>query len=71
MVATLPDMAKKKTTSVRIEEELARRAAIIAAALGMSTPDYLNERLRVVLEKEFVKIARGLMEEAEEERGEA
>lgn len=52
-------MAKKKaapTESIRLDADLVQKARIIAVALKMSLPDYLEDRLRPLIEKELPKV---------------
>ena len=62
MGAMLLDM-KRVTATVRLDKELLRRAGVIAAALGKTLPEYIEERLTPVVDKEMPKILKGLAEE--------
>lgn len=67
MAATLAVMPKRETAPVRIEKELLRKIGVIAAALGKSVPEYVEERMQTVVDKEYPKIVKGLVEEIDQE----
>lgn len=51
-----PAMGKKPATeTIRIHSDLARKARIIAAAKGISVPDYIAEVLRPIIETELAE----------------
>lgn len=57
--ASLEDAATKRY-SVTLDTDLTRKAGVIASALGISVPDYVNNRLRPIIEKELPKVLRTL-----------
>lgn len=68
MTATLermPRPMKPATESIRINKELARKARIVAAALNMSMPDYVTQKLGELVEKESRDVAAGLLKKPE------
>jgi len=68
MTATLermPRPMKPATESIRINKELARKARIVAAALNMSMPDYVTQKLGELVEKEARDVAAGLLKKPE------
>jgi len=52
------DEAKRK--QVYIVDDLIRKVRVIASSLGMSVPDYVNHRLRPVVEEELPRVLRQL-----------
>lgn len=62
MIATVDAMPRKKVTTdvVRIDSDLARKAKVVAAARGISTPDYLSGLLRSLIERDIKKEAKNL-----------
>lgn len=61
-------MAKKQVASdeeakrkqVSIDDDLLRKVRVIASSLGMTVPDYVNHRLRPVVERELPEIMKQL-----------
>lgn len=55
MPATADPVGARKppTESVRITKDVARKARAIAAALDMTLPDYLSDRLEKLTDAEF------------------
>lgn len=51
-VAVMPRSKKEPTENVRLKQSLAKKARMAAAALGMSLPDYLSDRLEAVIERD-------------------
>lgn len=59
MRGTLLDMArpkKEETETVRIARSVARKARILAAAADLSLPDYLTDRLALVVNDELRQV---------------
>jgi hypothetical protein len=50
-------MAKRRpnTRQIRLDSDVAQTADVIAAALGKSTPEFLSDFLRPLLDKELPK----------------
>lgn len=61
--------SNKKTEQIRINELLARRIRVIAAAHGRSLPDWLEEKLGPIVAEELPAAMKaiGLPDEEEEE----
>lgn len=62
MTATVLDMPRK-TESIRLDAELARRARIIAAAIGVSMPEYLEQKLKPIIDRDFQRTLKQLNQE--------
>jgi predicted HicB family RNase H-like nuclease len=45
-----------KRVQVNIDGDLARKARLIAAAMGLSLPDYVNNKLRPIIDEELPAI---------------
>lgn len=60
MTSTVEDMAerqkKEETETVRVAKSVARKARMLAAASDQSLPDYLSEKLREVVDREWRKV---------------
>jgi len=54
----------RKTVTVRLDAELARKAGIIASCRQSSVPEYLKEVLDPIIEKHFKEAVLRLNEEA-------
>jgi antitoxin component of RelBE/YafQ-DinJ toxin-antitoxin module len=46
-------MEEAKRVQVYIDPDLAKKARVIASALGVSLPDYVNNKLRPIIEREL------------------
>jgi hypothetical protein len=64
VVATLAEMPKK-TVQVRIPTELANDVGIVAAALGKSVPEYVEDTLRAAVIRDMPQAARIAKERAD------
>lgn len=45
--------AKTPTENVRLDRDIARKARVMCAALGVSLPDYLAEKLRGLVDDDY------------------
>jgi antitoxin component of RelBE/YafQ-DinJ toxin-antitoxin module len=45
---------------VSIDDDLIRKVRVIASSLGMTVPDYVNHRLRPVVDEELPRVLRQL-----------
>lgn len=56
-----PAMGKKPATeTIRVHSDLARKARIIAAAKGISLPDYIAEVLRPIVDADLAQTIKQL-----------
>ena len=56
------EMPKKRTLVVRIHEDVAMLADRLAPTYGQSTPDFLSELLRPILESKKAEVAKLIVE---------
>ena len=66
MVATFVGMAGKRrdeSESVRISRALAKKARVVAAALDMSMPEYIDSRLMAIVDKDLREVVGVFVEE--------
>lgn len=66
MSATLLEMPRAKkdeTENTRISRSIMRKVRVISGYLGMSAPDYLNERLAPIVDKEHSDLIAKLAKE--------
>jgi hypothetical protein len=49
-----------KRRQVSIDDDLIRKVRVIASSLGMTVPDYVNHRLRPVVDEELPRVLRQL-----------
>lgn len=52
--------AEAKRKQVTLDQDLFRKASVIASAMGISLPDYVNNRLRPIIESELPDVLRQL-----------
>lgn len=48
--------SRTQTEQVRLAADLTYKGRIIAATLGLKLPEYVNERLRAIIEEEYPRI---------------
>jgi hypothetical protein len=56
--APAPEAAQRR--QVNLDDDLYRRGGIIAAHLGISLPDYVNSRLRVIIDGDMPAVLEAL-----------
>lgn len=55
-----PDSKKIRRRQVELDLDLSRKVAVVAAALDMTVPDWVNNRLRPIVERELPAALREL-----------
>lgn len=52
-VSDPPEDVRQKRYTVTLENDLVRKVRVIAATIGMSVPEFVNDRLTSVVEQEL------------------
>jgi len=55
-----PDAKRAKRYQVLLDPDIARKVAVIAGALDLSIPDWVNNRLRPIVERELPSVLKEL-----------
>ena len=65
------DMPKKKTVQIRIAIDVAADAGLVAPAVDMSVPEYIEHAVRAAVSRDLPKLQKRAQERAAALKGEA